>query len=78
MEVASRVALDPNTHHQLGATRMHPDPVEGVVDENLRVHGVENLYVTGSSVFPTGGFANPTLTILALTLRLADRLSIAG
>lgn len=78
VEVASRVALDPATHHQLGATRMHPDPAEGVVDENLRVHGVENLYVTGSSVFPTGGFANPTLTILALTLRLADRLSIAG
>ena len=76
--VASRDALDPNSHHQLGATRMHPDPGQGVVDENLRVHGVENLYVTGSSVFPTGGFANPTLTVLALTLRLADRLSIAG
>lgn len=75
IESAVQVALDPNSHHQMGATRMHPDPGEGVVDQHLRVHGVENLYATGSSVFPTAGFANPTFTILALTLRLADRLS---
>ncbi len=65
---------DPNAHHHLGTTRMHPDPRYGVVDENARVHGVDNLYVAGSSVFPTGGYANPTLTIIALSLRLADHL----
>jgi choline dehydrogenase-like flavoprotein len=49
-----------------------------VVDENSRVHGVQNLYVAGSSVFPTGGWANPNLTIVALTLRLADRLKLVS
>ncbi len=60
--------------HHMGTTRMHASPREGVVDPNGRVHGVKNLYVAGSSVFPTAGFANPTLTIVALTLRLADHL----
>jgi choline dehydrogenase-like flavoprotein len=60
--------------HHMGTTRMHASPREGVVDPNGRVHGVKNLYVTGSSVFPTVGFANPTLTIVALALRLADHL----
>lgn len=60
--------------HHMGTTRMHPDPRHGVVDADCRVHGVQNLYVASSSVFPTGGFANPTFTILALTLRLADHL----
>ena len=60
--------------HQMGTTRMHPDPRRGVVDENGRVHGMGNLYVAGSSVFPTGGYANPTLTICALAMRLADHL----
>ena len=46
----------------------------GVVDENSRVHGTSNLYVTGSSVFPSGGYANPTLTIVALAARLGDHL----
>jgi choline dehydrogenase-like flavoprotein len=46
----------------------------GVVDRNCRVHGVHGLYIAGSSVFPTGGHANPTLTIIALTLRLADHI----
>jgi choline dehydrogenase-like flavoprotein len=53
---------------------MHDDPRQGVVDRNSKVHGMDNLYVAGSSVFPTGGSANPTLTIVALTLRLADHL----
>ncbi len=60
--------------HHVGTTRMHRDPKQGVVDENCRVHGVENLFIAGSSVFPTSGAANPTLTLLALSLRLADRL----
>jgi choline dehydrogenase-like flavoprotein len=60
-------------HHVMGGTRMHVDPRLGVVDENCLVHGLANVYVAGSSVFPTGlGYANPTLTLLALTLRLAD------
>lgn len=60
--------------HHMGTTRMHVSPTQGVVDENLKVHGVSNLYVAGSSVFPTGGYANPTLTILALALRLGAHL----
>jgi choline dehydrogenase-like flavoprotein len=63
--------LEGNFHH-LGATRMHPDPATGVVDADCRVHGVRNLYVAGSSVFPTYGCSNPTLTVVALALRLAD------
>ncbi len=60
--------------HHLGATRMHEDPRHGVVDAHGRVHDLANLYVAGGGVFPTGGAANPTLTIVALALRLADRL----
>jgi choline dehydrogenase-like flavoprotein len=63
-------------HHHLGTTRMDVDPKRGVVDADGRVHGVSNLYVCGSSVFPTGGHANPTLTIVALAIRLADHLKI--
>ncbi len=58
--------------HHMGTTRMDRDPQRGVVDENSRVHGTPNLFVTGSSVFPSGGFANPTLTIVALAARLGD------
>jgi choline dehydrogenase-like flavoprotein len=58
--------------HHMGTTRMHVDPRSGVVDANCRIHGVRNLFVAGSSVFPTGGFANPTLTIVALAIKLAD------
>jgi choline dehydrogenase-like flavoprotein len=60
--------------HLMGTTRMADDAQQGVVDADLRVHGVDNLYVASSSVFPTVGFSNPTLTIVALTLRLADHL----
>jgi choline dehydrogenase-like flavoprotein len=60
--------------HHLGTTRMASNPVEGVVDGDSKVHGIENLFVAGASVFPTGGHANPTLTLLALTLRLGDHL----
>lgn len=62
--------------HHMGATRMHIDPKQGVVDEHCKVHGVSNLYIASSSVFPTGGYANPTLTIVALALRLADRIKL--
>jgi choline dehydrogenase-like flavoprotein len=65
--------MEGNFHH-LGATRMHTDPAKGVVDPDCRVHGVRNLYVAGSSVFPTYGCSNPTLTVVALALRLADHL----
>ena len=60
--------------HLIGTTRMSDDPKQGVVDRDLRVHGIENLYVTGSSVFPTSGSGTPTLTLVALTLRLGDHL----
>lgn len=60
--------------HHMGTTRMSEDPKEGVVDRNCRVHGMSNLFVAGSSVFPTAGGATPTLTLTALALRLADHL----
>ncbi len=65
---------DPNGHHHSGTTRMSIDPELGVVDPTGRVHGIENLYVCGASLFPRAGFANPTLTIVALALRLAAHL----
>jgi choline dehydrogenase-like flavoprotein len=58
--------------HHMGTTRMHRDPRKGVVNEHCQVHGVHNLFIAGPSVFPTGGYANPTLTIVALAVRLAD------
>jgi choline dehydrogenase-like flavoprotein len=75
-------AFDPScivTHlesarHHMGTTRIHRDSELGVVDEHCRTHALGNLYCVGTSVLPTSGIANPTLTILALTLRLADHL----
>lgn len=58
--------------HPMGTTRMHIDIKKGVTNENCRIHGVNNLYVASSSVFPTSGMANPTLTIAALALRVAE------
>jgi hypothetical protein len=60
--------------HHMGTTRMHTNPALGVVDQNARVHSTANLYIAGSAVFPTGGYANPTLTLVALAIRLADHL----
>ena len=60
--------------HQMGTTRMHEDPQQGVVDSNCRVHGLSNLFIASGSVFPTAGYANPTLTIVALAVRMADHL----
>ncbi len=62
-------------NHHMGGTRMSADPARGVVDPDCRVHGLANLYVAGSSVFPSGGAANPTLTIVQLALRLSDHLA---
>lgn len=61
-------------YHHMGTTRMSDDPKRGVTDQWGRVHGIANLYVAGSSLFPTAGWANPTLTILALALRTSDHL----
>jgi choline dehydrogenase-like flavoprotein len=66
------------TWHHIGTTRMHDDPTRGVVDANNRVHGVDNLYMAGSSVFPASGASAPTLTIVALALRLADHLGASA
>ncbi|MFL5594005.1 MAG: FAD-dependent oxidoreductase [Gemmatimonadaceae bacterium] len=60
--------------HHMGTTRMHTDPKQGVVDANCKIHGLANLYIGGASVHPTAGAANPTLTLVALSLRLADHL----
>jgi choline dehydrogenase-like flavoprotein len=78
------VALDPpllghdwpmsleGTWHHMGTTRMHDSPKQGVVDRNCRIHGMANMFVAGSSVFPTAGANFPTFTLVALALRLSD------
>jgi choline dehydrogenase-like flavoprotein len=63
-----------DAYHHMGTTRMSPSDASGVVDENCRMHGVQNLYIAGSSVFPTSGHSNPTLTFMALALRLGQHL----
>jgi choline dehydrogenase-like flavoprotein len=84
----ARVVLDPpilggewpatfereGTWHHMGTTRMHESPRQGVVDPDCRVHGMGNLYIAGSSVFPTAGANYPSLTLVALATRLADHL----
>ncbi len=62
------------SYHHMGTTRMSTNPSQGVVNQDCRVHGISNLYVAGSSVFPTSGLSNPTLTLIALAIRLADHL----
>ena len=61
-------------YHHMGTTRMSSSPTSGIVDGDCRVHGYANLYVAGSSVFTTSGWANPTLTIMALAHRLAGHI----
>jgi len=63
--------------HPMGTCRMSRTAATGVVDPDLRVHGIDNLYVCGSAVFPTGGAVNPTLTIAALAHRLGGHLARA-
>jgi choline dehydrogenase-like flavoprotein len=67
-----------DTSHHMGTTRMASDPSAGVVDGNMKVHGIENLYVAGAAVYPTTGFQNPTFTAMALGLRLAASLRGTG
>jgi len=74
--VPSRYVTRSMGGHHMGTTRMAQEPSLGVVDENCRVHGVGNLHIASSSVFPTSGCANPTLTEMALTIRLADHLKL--
>ena len=66
-------ALWPGDHH-MGALRMSVRPEDGIVTPDSKVHTVDNLYIAGSGVYPTAGYTNPTLTIVALALRLADHL----
>ncbi|MFT6779338.1 MAG: choline dehydrogenase-like flavoprotein [Paraglaciecola sp.] len=65
-------------YHHFGGTKMHNSPEKGVVDSDCKVHGIDNLFIASSSVFPTCGHANPTLNIVALTLRLSDHLKRAS
>ena len=65
--------LDWGNHH-MGTTRMNVDPKKGVANADGRVHGIGNLFVAGSGLFPTYGASNPTMNLVALTLRLADHL----
>jgi choline dehydrogenase-like flavoprotein len=58
----------------MGTTRMHDDPTRGVVNRDCQVHGIDNLYIAGSSVFTTAGSGTPTMTVVALALRLVDHL----
>jgi choline dehydrogenase-like flavoprotein len=64
-----------DTFHPMGGCRMGTDPRTSVVDSNLTVHGIPNLSIASAAVYPSGGSSNPSLTIIALALRLADRLA---
>jgi len=66
---------NPSGGHHMGGTRMGFNPSDSVVDKNLKVHDIVNLYICGSSVFPSVGYANPTFTIVQLSTRLSDHLS---
>jgi choline dehydrogenase-like flavoprotein len=79
-----RIEIDDDPHswpddlaggwHHMGTTRMHDDPTRGVVNRDCQVHGIDNLYIAGSSVFTTAGSGTPTMTVVALALRLVDHL----
>jgi choline dehydrogenase-like flavoprotein len=68
------VRCDDSNHH-MGGMRMSADPANGVVNPNLLLNGTRNCYICSGAVFPTSGFSNPTHTLLALTVRLADHLA---
>jgi choline dehydrogenase-like flavoprotein len=75
VEAAARRSVPVGGHH-IGTTRMDSDPRKGVVDEQCRLHEAGNVYIASSSVFPTCGNANPTLTIVALAIRIADHIKL--
>ena len=62
-------------YHHLGGTRMGIDKFDSVVNKDLKVHGINNLYVSGSSNFVTSGYTNPTFTIIQFAIRLADKIN---
>jgi choline dehydrogenase-like flavoprotein len=64
-----------DSNHHMGGMRMSTSESTGVVDTNLRLHGLNNTYICSSAVFPTSGFSNPTHTVLALAIRLCDHLT---
>jgi choline dehydrogenase-like flavoprotein len=64
-----------DSNHHMGGMRMSSDPATGIVDTNLRLHALTNTYICSGAVFPTSGFSNPTHTLLALAVRLAEHLS---
>ncbi len=73
-EVVYSKTEDPGAHHTTGTCRMGKTPEESVTDANLKVHGISNLYLCSNGVFPSGSAVNPTLTLTALSMRLADNL----
>lgn len=73
-ELASRVARTGIGSHHIGTTRMSADPCWGVVDQDCRVFGFDNLFIASSSTFPTSSYANPTLAIVAFAIRIADHI----
>ncbi|HVY74663.1 MAG TPA: GMC family oxidoreductase [Puia sp.] len=83
VKISEELADEKNDHvpkstgggwHHMGTTRMSDDPKSGVVDADCKIHGIQNLFIAGSSCFPTGAGVNPTYTIVALSIRLADHL----
>jgi choline dehydrogenase-like flavoprotein len=78
-EIGQARADKPGGHHASGTCRMGNDPTESVTDRDLKVHGVDNLYICSNAVFPTSSAVNPTLTLVALAFRLSEHLiSSAG
>ena len=63
------------TCHHMGGTRMGTDKFNSVVNKDLKVHNINNLYISGSSNFVTGGYTNPTYTIVQLAIKLADKIN---
>jgi len=76
LEHADPWPIDQDASHHMGSTRMGADARTSVVDADLRLHGAHNVWIAGASVFPTSGCANPTMTIVALSIRLARRLQV--
>ena len=73
--ISGRLADERAGYHHMGGTRMGNSYYDGIVDKNLKSFDLENLYICGSSVFPRGGYSNPTLTIAQLSIRLANYLN---